>query len=307
MQLTSVTHVPDPFSTPPLLDSAASLRAGPTRRNVSRYREEICELSLRESCSGSALITKSGCRKLMVMANIVELAPLFADAGTREFALVNGIWNTGDATAALAHERGHSYWRPVTGGLARGELRSALTVADALILAPTAAAITGMRQPVDGAESGRIIGHRILDAVGAEFPGLHVVLVSHFLAGHGLSHRNAKPHTWGLRALEAHVRGGRNPWTILRPTWLSTIHDGSYQTRLTADQHADGLVSTASIARAVLAAVESPQSAAGRTAAIYNLSIPGSAEGDPVGQLEAQFASLEPDFEAAFADATVSA
>jgi putative NAD(P)-binding protein len=253
------------------------------------------------------LIAVGRYRKLVTMANIVELAPLFADADNREFALVNGIWNSSDATVDLARERGHTYWRPVAGGLARGELVSALAIADTVVLAPTAAAITGMRQPVDGAESGRVIGHRILDAVSADFPDLHVVLISHFLVGHGHMHRNAKPHTWGLRALEAHLRGGRNPWTILRPTWLSTIHDGSYQTRLSQDQHADGLVSTASIARAVLAAVESPQSASGRTAAIFNLSIPGSADTDPVLQLATQFGSLVPDFEVADAHQTVSA
>jgi hypothetical protein len=242
-------------------------------------------------------------RTLITMANLVELAPLFAEADHLHFPLVNGIWNSSDATAELAREHGHTYWRPATGGLAHDELIAGLTIADVLVLAPTAAAITGMRQPGDGAESGRIIGHRLLDAISTDFPDLHVVLISHFLVGHGVAHRNAKPHTWGLRALEAHLRGGRNPWTILRPTWLSTIHDGSYQTRLTGDQHADGLVSTASIAAAVLAAAENPGSAAGRTAAIYNLSIPNAEPTD----LVAQFNSLATDLEATVARQTVSA
>lgn len=237
------------------------------------------------------------------MANIVELAPVFAEADKREFAVVNGIWNARDQAADLARERGHTYWRPVDGGLGHDELAAALAIADAVILAPTAAAVTGMRQPTDGAESGRIIGHRLLDRLSDDRPEVHVVLVSHFLVGHGPAHHNAKPHTRGLRALEAHLRGGRNPWTILRPTWLSTIHHASYQTRLSQDQHADGLVSTASIAATVLTAVENPQAAAGRTAAIYNLSIPESGTTD----LAAQFASLTPDFEAAVVRQPVSA
>lgn len=240
------------------------------------------------------------------MANIVELAPVFAEADNPDFALVHGIWNSRDDTARLARERGHTYWRPADGGLSYTELDAGLAIADAVILAPTAAAVTGMRQPVDGAEAGRAVGHRLLDRLSADRPDVHVVLVSHFLVGHGQTHRNAKPQTWGLRALEAHLRAGRNPYTILRPTWLSTIHDGSYQIRLTGDQHADGLVSTASVAAAVITAVENPQAVSGRTAAIYNLSIPDAAVSDPVDGLVDQFSPLEPDFEAAVARQTVS-
>lgn len=239
----------------------------------------------------------------MTVANIVELAPVVADADHPDHVLVNGIWNSRDATSTLARERGHAYWRPADGGVSSSELTSALSIADAVVLAPTNAAVTGMRQPVDGAESGRIIGHRLLDRLSADWPHVHVVYISHFLVGHGQAHHNAKPHTWGLRALEAHLRGGRNPWTILRPTWLSTIHDESYQTRLSQDQHADGLVSTASIAATVLAAIENPLSSTGRTAAIYNLSIPDTGSTD----LVAQFESLTPDFEASLSRQTVSA
>lgn len=228
------------------------------------------------------------------MVNIVELAPVFAEADHPDFVVVNGIWNARDESASLARTRGHAYWRPADGGVRDAELSSALAIANAVIIAPTAAAATGMRQPVDGAQAGRTVGHRLLDHLSADWPGVHVVLVSQFLVGHGHAHRNAKPQTWGLRALEAHLRAGRNPYTILRPTWLSTIHDASYQIRLTGDQHADGLVSTASIAAAVIAAVEHPQESAGRTAAIYNLSIPGAAA---TADLADQFAALEQDFE----------
>lgn len=237
------------------------------------------------------------------MSNVVELAPVFAEAEHSEFAFVQGIWNARERTAELARARGHSYWRPEDGGVHVDALDAALAIADALVLAPTAAAVTGMRQPTDGAESGRIIGHRLLDRIGVQAPELHVILISHFLVGHGHAHRNAKPHTWGLRALEAHLRAGPNPWTILRPTWLSTVHDVSYQTRLTQDQHADGLVSTASIAEAVVTSVEQPRSATGRTAALYNLSIPHAGSTD----LVAQFEALELDFEATLRAAPVRA
>ncbi len=252
------------------------------------------------------MISAPGCRKLIGMTNIVELAPVFAEADSRDGVFVQGIWNSRNATVALAHQRGHSYWRPAEGGVGRDELDAALELADVVVIAPTAAAATGMRQPVDGAEAGRIVGHRLLDGLSADRPDVHVVLVSHFLVGHGVAHHNAKPQTWGLRALEAHLRGGRNPWTILRPTWLSTIHDASYQIRLSGDQHADGLVSTASVAAAVVAAVENPRVSAGRTAAIFNLSIPGAGDAG-IDDLATQFSGLDADFEAKYALQTVGA
>jgi hypothetical protein len=237
------------------------------------------------------------------MANIVEFAPVFAEANNAEFHHVNGIWNSRVQTERLARERGHVYVRPADGGISTESAAELLADADALVLAPTVAAPTGMWQPTDGAEAGRLIGHRLLDRLSEENPGLHVVLVSHFLVGHGVAHKNAKPNTWGLRALESHLRAGRNPWTILRPTWLSQIHDASYQTRLTQDQHADGLVSRDSVAAAVITAVENPDAARGRTAAIFNLSIPKNGTTD----LASQFRALEPDFEAELARQAVSA
>ncbi|WP_432842443.1 NAD(P)H-binding protein [Dactylosporangium sp. CA-092794] len=237
------------------------------------------------------------------MATIVELAPVLAEAGNAEFAIVNGVWNAREQTERFARDRGHAYWRPAEGGAGQEELDRALAAADVLVLAPTVATGAVMRQPADGAEAGRRLGHRLLDRLGARRPGVHVVLISHFLVGHGAAHRNAKPSTWGLRALEAHLRGGPNRWTILRPTWLSTIHDASYQTRLSQDQHADGLVSRDSIAAAVITAVEHPHAAAGRTAAVFNLSVPQGGGTD----LAAQFGALDLDYEAEFAAQPVGA
>ncbi|WP_040800055.1 NAD(P)H-binding protein [Nocardia higoensis] len=229
------------------------------------------------------------------MSHIVEFSPVLgvdAADGTHH---VNGIWNAREQTERRARERGHGYERPTDGPVSVEEAHAALARADALILAPTIATPAGMWQPVDGEVAGRSLGHLVLDRLAAERPDLHIVLISHFLVGHGVTHRNAKPNTWALHALEAHLRAGRNPWTILRPTWLSTIHDPAYRTRLTGDKHADGLVSTESIATAVLTAVEHPGAAAGRTAALYDLSIPGADEGP---DLVSRFAALTPDHEA---------
>ncbi|MFC8528861.1 NAD(P)H-binding protein [Nocardia sp. NPDC057227] len=228
------------------------------------------------------------------MSHIVEIAPVLAEV-TGPDHLVHGIWNSRDQTERVATERGHGYERPADGPVTAAALGELLARADALILAPTVAAATGMWQPADGEVAGRLLGHRLLDALSAERPELPIVLVSHFLVGHGVTHRNAKPNTWALHALEAHLRAGRNPYTIVRPTWLSTINDPDYRTRLTGDRNADGLVSTDSVARTVLTAIEHPESAAGRTVAVYDLSMPGATDGE---DLAARFAALEPDHEA---------
>ncbi|GAA0997731.1 hypothetical protein GCM10009555_095760 [Acrocarpospora macrocephala] len=233
------------------------------------------------------------------MVNIVELGPVYAEATTTEFHLVSraGGWGAREIAERLAHERGHRYTRPADGGVTEAELDRLLAEANALILSPSLNGGGGvMAQPEDGPTAGRTIGHRVLDRLSADRPDVHVVLLSHFLTGHGVNHRNHRVHALALRALEAHLRAGRNPWTILRATWLSAIHDPSYQIRLTQDQYADGLVSTESLARAALAAIESPEVSTGRTAAVYNLSIPGAERGDIAGQ----FATLVPDFEAQF-------
>jgi hypothetical protein len=232
------------------------------------------------------------------MTRIVELRPLFVEAANTEFLFVNGIWEAGEQTERLAHEKGHSYYRWPHGGVSTVEAVELIASADALVLAPTSIAPTGIQQPADGEEAGRIIGERLLDPVSADRPDLHLVLISHFLVGHGVTHRNTNTGTWGLRTLEARARAGRNPRTVLRHTWMSTIHDPSYQTRLSQDRFADGLVSNESLAAAVLTAIEHPAESVGRTAAIFNLSIPETGTTD----LLAQFALLARDPEADFAE-----
>ena len=239
------------------------------------------------------------------MANIVEFAPSYAHAASPDHHHVRGNWNAHERTSRVATERGHRYFvAPAdvdTLGVADAAVDELVGVADAVILAATQATPLGMWQPLDAEESGRLIGHRFLDRISERRPDLHVVLISHFLVGHGVTHKNAKPATWALRALESHLRGGRNPWTILRATWLSQIHDGSYQTRLSQDPFTDGLSSTESIADAVVTSIEHPDVSTGRTASVFSLSIPETGTTD----LVAQFASLRRDYEADLAPAAL--
>ena len=115
------------------------------------------------------------------MTRIVELSPVFSQAASTQFHYVNGIWNSRLETERLAVQRGHSYGRPTDAGVSAAAFRELIADADALVLAPTIATATGMWQPADGEEAGRIIGQRLLDDLSASRPGVHVVLISHFL------------------------------------------------------------------------------------------------------------------------------
>lgn len=229
------------------------------------------------------------------MVEIVEFAPTFIDSppptGVHH---VGGVWNSTQQTARLAAGRGHRYRRPEPGPVPDERAEELIAGADALVVAPTAVTVTGMWQPQDGERAGRLIGAAVLDRVAAQRPDLHIVLVTHFLVGHGSAHRNSRSSTWSLAGLEAHLRAGANPWTILRPTWLSTIHDPDYRVRLAQDPLADGLISTEGVADAVVTAVENPGAAAGRTAALYTVNNSGAGERPLVDQ----FADLDRDFEA---------
>jgi uncharacterized protein YbjT (DUF2867 family) len=190
------------------------------------------------------------------MARIVEFGPVPAEARTAEFERV-------------AAERGHAYYRRAAG-------EAAPTDATALILGPP-----------------DTIDHRTLRRLRTRRPGLHIVLVSHLLAGRAASYRD-KPAVRSLRALETHLREGPNPWTILRPARLSIRYDRAHRTWLSQDAHADGLVSIRSLADAVITAIEHPGAAAGRTAAVLDVNYPGTRPIDLVGQ----FRGLELDLEA---------
>jgi hypothetical protein len=230
------------------------------------------------------------------MAHIVEISPFFTDSAGSEYEYISGVWNSREQAEQLALTHGHSYFRPADGPVTRGELDAGVRSADALILAPTPYTpkneVTFLPEG-HGEPRARRFGHRVLDRISDERPDLPVVVVTYFVVGHGRTHRNGKGNVWAFRALEQHVRRGRNPWTILRPTWPSDIHDEAYQVRLTEDPLTDGLVSMESVAAAVIAAIENPEVAQGKTASIFNLSIPGGAT-----DLRAQYAAISRDFEA---------
>lgn len=224
------------------------------------------------------------------MARIAELSPVIAEASNSASQFVNGAWNSRDATSALAAERGHTYVRLPGGPVSREQLDVLLEGADALVFAAA-----NPSPPGDGETAGRILGERLLELLNTRRP-LHLVYFSNFIVGHGVAHRNGKSQHRAHWAIEAQIRAGSSPWTILRQTWFAQVHDESYRTRLTQDLHADGFSTSRSIAEAIIAAIENPGSAIGRTASVFTVSIPAGST-----DLQAQLADLEPDFEARYA------
>jgi hypothetical protein len=222
------------------------------------------------------------------MPNILELSPQLSQADSTEHYLVNGSWNGDEETRKLAVGHGHPYTALGLGGHAETDVRDAVRQADAVVFVPTDV-------PRPAAQlSGGVLSQRVLGLIAAEQPAAHIVLVSHFLTGHSVTHRNWKwkGSTWAVRVVEAQLRAGPNPWTILRPTWFADHDDAHYQVRLTQNPHTDGFVSPQTIAQVVVAALETP-SALGVTAGLYNVNAPGQAD----VPLTAQFAKLDPDYE----------
>lgn len=239
------------------------------------------------------------------MVNIVELGPAYAEPEPPGALLVHrrGGWGTHDLVARLAGERGHRFIRPEEGPITEAQFDDLVAEADALILSPNLGGGWGQGAPGDAYAVGRVVGARVLDRLAALRPDVHVLLTSHFLAGHGINHRNRRVHAFATRAVEQQLRSGPTPWTILRNTWLSRAHDPSFQIRFDQSQYADGLVTNESLAEAAIAAIEHPEVSVGRTASVYNLSVPGA----PPTDLVAEFAALRPDFEAHLVRAAVAA
>lgn len=109
----------------------------------------------------------------------------------------------------------------------------------------------------------------ILDAMGDRVAGPQIVLVTGFSIGHGLGHAlNTPDRLADRRRAEALVRGSGAPYTIVRPTWLTSDPPGHYAVTLTQDPHADGMISRADLAAVCLAAVCEP-AARGTTFAVF--------------------------------------
>lgn len=130
----------------------------------------------------------------------------------------------------------------------------------------------------------------LIDAAHHQSADPHLVLVSSFAVGHGPSHPfNRVTGSYAARLAAEHaVRASRLPWTVVRPTWLTDDPPGAHAVTLTQDPTADGMISCADVAIALVHAVEQP-AARTRTFALYNE--PGPAPHD----WPALFAALEPD------------
>jgi putative NAD(P)-binding protein len=119
--------------------------------------------------------------------------------------------------------------------------------------------------------------------------GAHLVLVTSFAVGHGDAHLlNRIVSLSGRRAAECTVRASGVSWTILRPTWLTDDPRGAHAVTLTQDRYADGMLSRADLAAAIVAAVEQP-SARYKTFAVFNQ------PGEPPDDWATAFAALAPD------------
>lgn len=200
------------------------------------------------------------------MSVILEIAPHYARTPAEGAIFSSAQWNSADATERIAGDRGHDYRRS-TGEIGAAELAEALDSVDALIWAP----VTNP-QPADETIARAVIA-RIAEVLDGAAPSLHIVLVSHFLVGHGPTHRNAKVGTWTLQATEEAVRRSRRDWTVVRPTWLAQRGISSYLPSLTQDTLADGLVTVHTVGNAVISSIEQRERSAGVTFAVYDAAI----------------------------------
>ena len=138
------------------------------------------------------------------------------------------------------------------------ELRAALDGAGAAILIParTVASLTAQV-------------HAVLEAISDPATGPHVILVTGFSIGHGCEHTlNTPERLADRRRAEALVRRSGAPYTIVRPTWLTSDPPGHYAVTLTQDPLADGMIARADLAVVCLAAITEPASR-GTTFAVF--------------------------------------
>ena len=138
------------------------------------------------------------------------------------------------------------------------ELRAALDGAGAAILIP-ARTVTSLTAQVQA----------VLEAIGDPATGPHIVLVTGFSIGHGREHTlNTPERLADRRRAEALVRRSGAPYTIVRPTWLTSDPPGHYAVTLTQDPLADGMIARADLAAVCLAAITEPASR-GTTFAVF--------------------------------------
>jgi uncharacterized protein YbjT (DUF2867 family) len=138
------------------------------------------------------------------------------------------------------------------------ELPAALhgAAAVAIIPARTVASLAGQVQ-------------HVLHAIDQPADGPQIILVTGFSVSHGLAHAlNTPERLADRRHAEALVRSSGAPYTIVRPTWLTSDPPGHHAITLTQDPHADGMIARADLAAVCLAAVAEP-AARGATFAVF--------------------------------------
>lgn len=187
---------------------------------------------------------------------------------------------TGRLVLAVARRRGHAV-RALRALDDRDAIAGAVRGADAVVLVP---------RPGNPERHAHAAGRTLTAAATALAPAAHLLLVSSFAVGYGRAHPlNRVTGSWParLRAEQA-LRASGLPYTIVRPTWLTSDPAGAHAVVLTQDARADGMLARADLAMALVAAIEEPE-ARGRTFALFN------APGHPPDAWAPLFAALDPD------------
>lgn len=197
-------------------------------------------------------------------------------------------WMSASALAAVASDGGHELVTVHEPTYSYVQLAELVADADLVVIAPQS-----NPQPQDELRV-RLLARSLVAAVTRTTTNAHIVLVSHFLVGHGRNHPNAKPGTWGLAEFEREVRISGASWSIVRPTWLSLEEDTqAYTVFASQSALADGLVSAHGLATTIVASANERHEARGTTFAIYSAPpAPGEQPSVP------DFARLRKDYEA---------
>ncbi len=164
-------------------------------------------------------------------------------------AVVGGSRGTGTLVAALARSQGRET-RVVEALGPPHVLRSAFEGARGVIHIP-ARGVRSLARQVD----------MVLEAQhGHGPPHPHMVLVTGFSVGHGRAHAmNTREYLEDRRGAEELLRNGGLPYTIVRPTWLTSDPAGRYAVTVTQDPLIDGMIARADLAAACLAACDDPR------------------------------------------------
>jgi uncharacterized protein YbjT (DUF2867 family) len=113
------------------------------------------------------------------------------------------------------------------------------------------------------------VAAQVRAVLAAALDARHVILITGFSIGHGMAHAlNTPARLRDRREAEDLVRRSGLPYTIVRPTWLTSDPPGGYAITLTQDPDADGMIARADLAQVCLAAVAEP-AARGKTFAVF--------------------------------------